>query len=137
MASTHPRMLVAEYDRRLMLYMALSAMGIVVMIIAALGEFIFHWWNHLGLWLAVGGLGATLLFGIIAASRFQVRELGNEIRAVGRGVKEVQRNTAAIPDIQRNTAAIPRIEGSSQRIEANTSETVVLLREIRDRLPPR
>lgn len=119
MANAQPRIIVAVLDRRLLLYMAGAAMGIVLYIVAVLGEFVFHWWNDVGLFLAVGSLFLTIVLGLIAASRFQVDHLGREIRAVGAGVGRVEASTQRI---EANTAGLPRME--------------VLLREIRDRLPP-
>lgn len=137
MASAHPRMLVAVYDRQMVFWLTLAAIGITGFIIAFLGEFVFGWWDQFGEWLAwiTGALSIIAVLG--AAGRFQVRAVGEDVRDLKRTAHRIEQNTQAIPRIEANTEAIPRIEASSQRIEDHTSETVTVLREIRDRLPPR
>lgn len=133
MAHAEPRMLVATFDLRLKLYILGAAMGVAMVVVAAIGE-LLGWWNDLGIVLGLLGVAVTLAVGLPAASRFQVREVGGELQGVAGGVDRLQRTSDRIDantqHIQGNTEAIPGIK-------ADTSQTVALLREIRDRLPPR
>lgn len=134
---------MADWDRRLAFYIAMSLLGVALFVVAALGEFVFRWWNELGLWLALGAVGLAVVFGLLAASKLQVRELGGEIRAVGTGVGRVEASTQRIEgtahrieaSTERVEANTQRIEASTERIGGHTAEAVILLREIRDRLP--
>lgn len=130
MAFAHPRMLVAAYDRQMVFWLTLAAIGITGFIIAFLGEFVFGWWEQFGEWLAwaTGALSIIAILG--AAASFQLRAVGEDVRDLKRTAHRIEANTQTIPRIEANTEAIPRIE-------ANTSEAVGLLRDIRDRLPPR
>jgi hypothetical protein len=144
-------MLVARFDRRLWLYIAGAALGVLLYILAVLGEFVFHWWNDFGLFLALGGIVLTLALGITASSRFQVQEIGGAVREVREvalriegGTLAIRQDTSAIKGdtsaIKADTSAIKgdtsAIKADTAAIKADTSEMKQLLREIRDRLPP-
>lgn len=130
MAIVQPRMIVATFDLRLKLYIAGALVGVAMVIVAAVGG-ILGWWNDLGLAIGFLGLMATVGLGLLASSRFQVREIGAEVRGVARGVDRLQRSS------ERIEANTQHIQGNTEGIKADTSQTVSLLREIRDRLPPR
>ncbi|MCA1813399.1 MAG: hypothetical protein LC624_05550 [Halobacteriales archaeon] len=88
------------------------ALSLVLLGIALAGE-VLGWWGDLGVLLAIVSFAGTVVFGLVAASRFQVERLGAKL-----------------------DEGFGRVEQGIGRVEVNTHESVALLREIRDRLPP-
>jgi hypothetical protein len=84
-----------------------GAAASLVLLAVAVAGEILHWWGDLGLLLGIVSAVGMVAFGLIAASRFQVERVG------------------------------AKLDAGFGRVEANTHETVALLRDIRDRLPPR
>jgi len=113
--------LMARWDRRLVLYLAGMVVSLVLFFIALTGEAL-HWWGDFGLWLGGASFVATLLLGLAAASRFQVRELGGKLDDVTGGVHDVKADTGSM----RSDLAAMKEQGQ---------EMLHLLRQIRDRLP--
>jgi hypothetical protein len=127
---------MAPVDRQLVSWLVLLVIGIAGVVLAFLGEFVFHWFNDFGEWAVWVSLAIAVVAALGAATRFQVRTLGDALAHLTRSSERVEGNTLRIEaNTQRIEANTHRIEANTQRIEANTAESVALLREIRDRLP--
>lgn len=120
MPSQAPSYLVVVVDR----WFLLGVIGLAIMAISATGEFL-GWWEQFGEWSFWFGAMLTLLGFVTNATRAQGTALILGNQRIEAGIGRVE---AGVGRVEANTQAIPRIE-------ANTHETVQLLREIRDRLP--
>ena len=117
-------------DRWFWLSVAGFAGSLLLGAVAVTGE-LLHWWGDLGLILGIISLLGTVAFGFAASTRFQVERLGTKIDGVGTKVDSVGTKVDTVGD------KVGHVREAVDRVEANTHETVELLRDIRDRLPLR
>lgn len=99
--------------------LVLVAIGLTIMTVSAVGEFL-GWWDQGGEWGFWVGILVTGLGVYLTASRRQARRLLEGNQRIERGVGRAEQG-------------VGRVERS---IQGQTEEVVPLLREIRDRLPP-
>lgn len=100
-----------------------SAISFTIGIVAALGEWVFHWWNDPGQWLAVIGLGVGFVQLGFGANARQLRKLH---RDQGHGFQDLKEGQ------ERLVRGQDRLVQGQDRLVEGQREQTGLLRQLVD-----
>lgn len=107
-----------DLDRLTRVFLALTLVGLAILALAIVGEWL-HWWNDLGLGLAVLGIVVSVVMGavtgLLAATKGQVRVIAE----------------AVVDTNRKQDAMLGKQDETNRKLDGLAD----LLRQIRDRLP--